>query len=415
MKQLWNISHYEFLHILKDPILFIIVFIAPLFYCGLFGVVYFSAILEDVPLAIVDQDQTVLSRELLAAFANDSSFSLVEGVDSYEELEEGMRSGSLHAGIVIPRGFEQKLYQRGPSELLAVYDASNLIWGFNSRKFIREVINDFTTRHAAAYLLSAGFSPREMESLINSVECNISPWYNPNFSYTNFLFMGLMMIAVHQLSIFGVCLSVTREKERKSWVHFVYTMVPAWKIALGKTLPYLIINFFNYALVLFVSSRFVQVKIEGSVGLLILLGVLYLLAITFAGFIVSLHAANSLQATRYLMLLSLPLIMISGYTWPKAYMPDIINLVAALFPSTWMTLGFRLVSIKNLGLDIMWPTLLVLAGMALLAIFFALSFKKESVIRVDDALSINGGYSYPRKVNRLRALRQQIGARHLSC
>ena len=96
-------------------------------------------------------------------------------------------------------------------------------------------------------------------------------------------------------------------------------------------------------------------------------------------------------------------------------MPDIINLVAALFPSTWMTLGFRLVSIKNLGLDLMWPTLLVLAGMALLAIFFALSFKKESVIRVDDSLSINGGYSYPRKVNRLRALRQQIGARHLSC
>ncbi len=413
MKQLWNIAHYEFLHVLKDPIVILIVFIAPLFYASLFGLVYFSAILHDVPLAIVDQDHSALSREIRLAFANDDSFKIIAGIDSYEEMETGMKNGTLRAGIVIPQDFEQSLYQHHPAQILAVYDASNLIWGLNSRKFIREVINDFSTQHTAARLASAGFSPKEIENIMNSVECNVTAWNNPTYSYTNYLFMGLMMIAVHQLGLFGVCLAVTREKERKSWIQYIAASIPAWKIALGKSLPYLIMNFFNYSLILWVSSRFVQVKIEGSVVLLILLGLLYVTTITFAGFIISLYSSNSLQATRYLMLLSLPLFMISGYTWPKAYIPEILNYIGILFPSTWMVLGIRMVSINTAGLELLWPTLLVLGTFTVLAAYFALNFKKERKQPNKSSLSLNGGVSYPRKTNQLRALRQQIRASRL--
>ncbi len=377
MKQLWNIVHYEFLHVLKDPILILIVFIGPLFYTSLFGVIYFSAILHNVPLAIVDQDHSALSREIGLAFANDNSFKVNPEITSYEEMETGMRNGTLRAGIVIPPDFEQSLYKHYPTQILAVYDASNLIWGLNSRKYIREVINDFSTQQTAMHLASAGFSPKEIDNIINSVECNVTVWNNPTYSYVNYLFMGLMMIAVHQLGLFGVCLAVTREKERKSWIHFIAASIPAWKIALGKSLPYLIMNFFNYSLILWVSSRFVQVKIEGCVVLLILLGILYVITVTFAGFIISLYSTNSLQATRYLMLLSVPLFMISGYTWPRAYIPEILNYIAVLFPSTWMVLGFRMVSINTAGLELLWPTLLVMSIFAVLTAYFALNFKKE--------------------------------------
>ncbi|MDD3269247.1 MAG: ABC transporter permease [Syntrophomonadaceae bacterium] len=414
MKQLWNIAHYEFLHVLKDPILIIIVFIAPLFYACLFGAVYCSAILYDVPLAIVDQDNSVLSREIKTAFANDDSFRIIEGIDSYEEMEAGMKTGTLRAAIVIPRDLELRIYQHRPAQVLAVYDASNLIWGFNSRKFIREVVNDFSIRHTAARLAGEGFSPREIENIVNSVECNVTAWYNPNYSYSNYLFMGLMMLAVHQLGLFGVCLAVTREKERQSWIHYIASAIPSWKIALGKALPYLIMNFFNYALVLWISSRFVQVKIEGSVGLLAVLGILYLMTITFAGFIISLYSSNSLQATRYLMLLSLPLFMISGYTWPRSYIPEFINYIALLFPSSWMVLGIRMVSLKELGLDVLWPTILALSILAVLAVYFAMNFKKERKAPYIDGVNINGGISYPRKINRLQALRQQIRVSRLS-
>jgi ABC-2 type transport system permease protein len=410
MKQLWNIAYYELLHVLKDPILILIVFIAPLFYASLFGVVYFSAVLHDVPLAIVDQDNTALSREIRVAFANDDSFKIITGIDSYEQMETGMKNGTLRAGIVIPQDFEQSLYLNRPAQILVVYDASNLIWGLNSRKFIREVINDFSTQHTATRLASMGFSPKEIDNIMNSVECTVTAWNNPTYSYTNYLFMGLMMMAVQQLGLFGVCLAVTREKERNSWIQYIAVSTPAWKIALGKSLPYLIMNFFNYSLILWVSSRFVQVKIEGSVVLLILLGLLYVITITFVGFIISLYSSNSLQATRYLMLLSLPLFIISGYTWPKIYIPEILNYIAVLFPSTWMMLGIRMVSINTAGLELLWPTLLVLGIFAVLTAYFALNFKKERKQPHKSSQSLNGGVSYPRKTNLLRALRQQIRA-----
>jgi len=240
------------------------------------------------------------------------------------------------------------------------------------------------------------------------VECNATPWYNPNYSYANFLFMGLMMLVVHQIGLFGVCLAVTREKERNSWLQYIASSIPAWKISLGKCLPYLIANFFNYTVLLWISSRLVHVKIEGSIPLMVCLGLLYVITVTFAAYIVSLYTSNSLQATRYLMLLSVPLLMLSGYTWPRAYIPDILNSLALLLPSTWMLNGFRMISIKNAGWDLMWPTAVVLGIMAVLALYFALNFRKERKPENKHSLMVNGGSSYPRKINMLGALRQQL-------
>ena len=413
MKQLWNIAHYELMHVLKDPILFVIVFLAPLFYVGLFGSVYFSSILSNIPLAVVDQDNSTLSRDLRLAFANDHNFRIVPAVDSYDAMEQGMKDGMVRAGIVIPHNFEQNVRQGHSAKILSVYDASNLIWGFNSRKYTQEVITNFASHYTAGKLAGAGYTEREIENVMNSVECNVTAWYNPNYSYSNFLFMGLMMLVVHQIGLFGVCLAVTREKERNSWVQYIASSIPARKITLGKCLPYLIANFFNYALLLWISSRFIYVKIEGSVLLLACLGLLYVGTVTFAGYLVSLYSSNSLQATRYLMLLSVPLIMLSGYTWPRAYIPGILNSLALLFPSSWMVIGFRMVSIKNAGWQLLWPTAVALGIMAVLAIYFALNFQKERKPENKHSLMVNSGLSYPRKINMLGALRQQLRAKKL--
>gem|GEM_PF-589940 len=410
MKQIWNITHYELLHVFKDPILFIIVFITPIFYAGLFGTVYFSSILSNIPLAVVDQDNSTLSRDLRLAFANDHSFKIVPGADSYEAMETGMKDGTVRAGIVIPRDFEQSVKQGTSAQILSVYDASNLIWGFNSRKFIQEVINNFASHYTAEKLAGAGYTEHEIENVMNSVECNVTAWYNPNYSYANYIFMGLMMLVVHQIGLLGVCLAVTREKERNSWLQYIASSIPAWKISLGKCLPYLIANFFNYALLLWVSSRLVHIKIEGNILLMACLGLLYVSTITFAGYIVSIYSSNSLQATRYLMLLSVPLLMLSGYSWPRGYIPDILNSLALLFPSSWMLIGFRMVSIKNASWELLWPTLIALALMAVLTLYLALNFRKERKPENKHSLMVNSGLSYPRKINMLGALRQQLRA-----
>lgn len=397
LRQILKLAYYELLHIFKDPILFLVVFIAPLAYASLFGAVYISGVLTDIPLAIVNQDNSELSREVVTAYRNDSHFKIVTEPDSYAELETDMKTGKVHAGIVIPEDFSQKLSQNGQTEILTVYDGSNLIWGYNIRKNALEVVNKFSTDHTAAQLAGEGMSKNDIVNVMNTIDCNITIWYNPTYSYANFLFMGLIVMILHQLGMLGVALTVTREKERNSWLQYLMAAIPAWKIALGKCLPYFIVNFFNFVLLIWVAANFIHVKMHGGVFLIILLGLLFEIIVTSVGFLISIYTANSLIVTRYIMLLSVPFIMISGYTWPTSYIPDFLNGIARLLPSTWMMEGFRLVTIKNLSMAEIWPTYVVMGLMALVASGLALSFSKKWPTSNIDTLAVNSGSTYPRK------------------
>ncbi len=397
MKQVAAIAHYEMVHILKDKILLLLVFAVPLLYASLCGLVYFSGLLTDIPLAIVDLDNSRLSREVVAAFENSPRFQVVPGIDTYAGLEEGMKEGTVRAGVVIPGDFETKITQHRNTEVLTVYDASNLIWGLNIRKYTLEVIGTFNARYTAAYLAGLGLTATEISNALNTVQGNIEVWYNPTFSYANYILMGLYMIIIQQIGLLCVSLTITREKEKNSWLQYLCSPVAAWKIFLGKSLPYFLTNLMNYGLLLWFARSVVLVKVEGSTLLILLLGLLYSITITSAGFCLSLWAANSLQVTRYLLLLSVPFFMISGYCWPPTHIPELINNAARLLPLTWMAEASRLVTVKNLGAPYIVNNILALSVMALVSTFFALTFSKRRKPPALGGLEVDCGNSYPKR------------------
>lgn len=396
VKHILNIAYYEVLHILKDPILFLIVFVVPAVYAGIFGMVYYSAAITDIPVGIVNQDNSRLSRQVTEAFSNDSHFRVVKSVATYSELKKGMQKGIVRAGVVIPENFESRVSQHRPAELLTVYDGSNLIWGFNTRKNMMEVANQFSSTYTAGYLAGLSMNKNEIKNVMDTVSLNMEVWYNPTYSYVIFMFMGLMMMVIHQIGLLSVGLTVTREKERNCWIQYLSAPVSRGKIIIGKCLPYLVMNFFNYTLLLWISANLIHAKIEGSVLCIVLLGLLYDIIITFAGFFISVHAPNSLQVTRYLLLISVPLFMISGYTWPTRYIPPVLNALADLFPTTWMINGFRLATVKSFGLAEMMPTIGAMLVMAAGAVGLAYTFRKDRKLSAT-GLTVNCGNVYPRR------------------
>lgn len=397
MRQVLNIAYYEILHILKDPILFLIVFIAPLFYAVLFGLVYINGVLENIPMAIIDLDKSSLSREIVTAFGNDSNFNLIDGIDTYDDLEKAMQEDKIRAGIVIPEHYAQDMLLHQKPEILSVYDGSNLVWGYNIRKNVRPVIDHINDQYVSNYLAQLGFTQKEIEAVMQSVDGYTVTWYNPTYSYNNFLFLGLMMMVIHQIGLLSAGLTVTREKENNTWLQYTSSGIEKWKIVLGKCLPYLMASFFNYSLLLWISVQFVQVKVGGNPLLLMLIGLLFTSVITFAGFIISLYCVNSLQATRYIMLLSIPLFIISGFTWPVTHIPALINGLAKLLPYTWMADGIRMITIKNASIADISVNLLVLLAMMIIVVYLALKFHHKDRLILGGALAINNDPSYPRK------------------
>lgn len=397
MKQILNIAHYEIVHILKDRILILMVFIIPLLYTSLFGMIYFSSILQHVQLGIVDLDHSADSRAVVSAFENTPNFKVIPDVTTYAGLEEGMKNGVVRAGVVIPKDYSQKLSQHQLTQILTVYDGSNLIVGFNTRKYFQQVLNTFSAEHTAAYLGGLGMTKQEITNVMDTVSFSMQVWYNPTFSYPTYILMGLVIMTLHQIGLMGIGLTVTREKERNTWIQYLCAAVPQWKIFIGKGLPYYIANFFNYSLLLWVAARFVNVKIEGSLALIILLGLLFDAIIVAMGFVISLYAPNSLQVTRYLMLLSIPIFVISGYSWPSTHIPLFINRLAQLMPYTWMSEGFRLVTVKNLGADYLVVPIMVLTVMAAVLSFFALTFSKRRYPSAQVGVTVNSSITYPKK------------------
>lgn len=389
MKQIRDLAYYELRHIFKDPILFLLVFIVPSIYAILFGLVYMSAILDDMPVAIVNLDNSQLSRQVITAFENDKYFKVVDGINSYEELEQAMKTGVVRAGVLVPEDFEKMVSKHQHTELLVVYDGSNLTWGYNIRKNAMQVVNKFTLENTAAYLAGMGLTEYEIANTMNTIDCNITAWYNTNYNYIHFIFLGIMMMVLHQIGLLSAGLIVTREKEKRTWVQFLASPMPAWKIALSKCLPYLITNFFNYSLLLWISSYLFQVKVGGNIALIIITGLLFDICITFAGFLISVYSSSSLQVTRYVMLLSVPLFMCSGYVWPFIYVPSVLEGIFKLLPYTWMAHGIRAISIKNLGIAYLWPNILVMALMASIIVYFAFNFKKERKMPDSHGLEVN--------------------------
>lgn len=397
MRQILNIAHYELVHILADKILLMVVFLVPILYASLFGAIYIAGTVQHVPLGIVDLDHSAESSAIISAFENTSNFRIIPEVQDYADLEAGMKNGAIRAGVVIPEDYSQKISQHQLTEILTVYDGSNMIYGLNTRKYFQQVLNTFSAGQTAAYLGGLGMTKQEIINVMDTVSFSMQVWYNPTFSYTTFLFMGLVMMVLHQIGLMGVSLTITREKEQNSWIQFVTAAIPSWKIFVGKAIPYFMANFFNYGLLLWVSSRFVNVKIGGSVALILLLGLLFNLIIVSLGFVVSLYAPNSLQITRYLMIMSVPLFVISGYTWPSTHIPEVLNKIAQSMPYTWMANGFRLVTLKDWGFADMGMTLAVLAGMAVLTSFFALTFSKCRKPLVQTGVVVNETTSFPGK------------------
>lgn len=377
LKQILYITYYETIHIFKDKILLVLIFFVPLLYAFFFGAVYSQGILTGIPLAVVDLDHSALSREVIKSFENSPRFSIVQDITTYPLLEEGIRKSVIRAGVVIPENFARDADLNRGTEILTVYDGSNLIWGYNIRKYTLEVVNQFNTGHASSYMAGLGLTKKEITNILDTLSTNIDVWYNPTFSYTSYMLYGLIMLVIHQICLLSASLTVTREKEKNCWIQFLSSPLPAWKIFLGKSLPYFLTGFFNYVLLIWFITRFVQIKIEGSVFLMALLGLLYTVVIISAGFYISLKAKNSLQATRFIMLLSVPLLMVSGYTWPQTHIPAFINNFASLIPFTWMAEGFRNIAVKDLGAGCLTPVILALSLMSITAVLLAVSFAKR--------------------------------------
>ncbi len=364
------ITRKEIIHIIRDPRSLAMMFMIPVIYLVLFGYTATTDI-EHLPTAVLDQDRTSQSRELVDAYRASNYFDILFYVRSEEEIGKLIDQGQAKAGMIIPASYGKNLTTENQASIAFVIDGS----------MPTVAMTALSAAHTVAQAQSTALIERVYGLNIEDqpgVDVRPRVWYNPDMKSANFMIPGVMaMILQIQATIF-TALSIAREKEEGTIEQLIATPLRSMELIVGKVTPYVVISLFNLIEVLLIGVFWFGVPVNGSVLLLLTLGVLALLVSLGIGLFNSTIANTQQEAILLTFFLMLPFIFLSGFFFPLEALPHVLQIISYLIPLRYLLVITRGIILKGVGLDILWDQALALALFAIVILTLAASrFRKR--------------------------------------
>ncbi|HHW36495.1 MAG TPA: ABC transporter permease [Bacillales bacterium] len=366
-----HIINEEWRNIFSDKRLFAVLFLIPILYTAMFGYLYSDHRVAEMDTVIVDQDHSQLSQKIVQAFDETESFNVIQLLNSEAEIQPLLEAGKAKVAIVIPNNMFNKVLRGEEAPILTMIDGSNMLISNAATKAANEVIANFNFGTAAKKLAQNEFNSEQIQLTFQSIPFRTRVLYNGTFNYSTFLVYGLMGVALQQVLLLGLSLTVTRDKEKGNWNRFKEWRECPWRIAYAKSAPYFLIGIFNFITTFLVAIYGFGLPSNGSLFSAMGLAVSFTFALLGIGYLSSLFSANQVGATQITMLIAVPSFLLSGFTWPFEAMPKLISVIGHLLPLTYFVDGVRNIFIKGVGFELIWKDCLILLLMGLCTFFIA--------------------------------------------
>ena len=357
----------EFIIVLRDPMTLFFMFFPPLVQMIAFGYALDNDV-KHMAMAVLNEDRTVESRQLLDRFVNTESFRIVGEFQSVDELASEIRKGHAYVGLQIPPHFTRDLRAGHPARVQMLIDGSNSTTALQA----------LNTAVAVALTQSVQVLLKESGRRTVPVEVRPQMLYNPTMRSPNFFVPGVIGVVLQIGTTFATAMAVVREKERGTLEQLLVSPLSRWGLMLGKLVPYLCIGMLM-AFLLFGIMRFVfAVPIAGSVIAMSVATMVYVFALLSLGLLVATKAENQMQALQMSMAFILPSVFFSGFIFPRETMPAIFYWLGAVLPTTYFIALMRAIILRGATFVEYWPALAIMSCMAVvLFCFCALRFRKK--------------------------------------
>jgi ABC-2 type transport system permease protein len=350
----------ETLHIRRDPRTLYLALGMPVVMLILFGY-GLSFDLDRLPLAIADRDRTADSRELVRAVT--APGELVEG----PRAEPGdalrlFREGRAVALLEIPKGYAEDVGRGRRTRVQLQVDGADAV-------VANQVLSKVDGLVRAESRRLAGADAARMEP---PIEVRVWTRYNPEGRSAVFMVPGLAVYLIAISAVLLTALTVAGEWERGSMEQLFASPVGRLEIVLGKLLPYLALGMIELELVMAFGAVAFELPILGSVWLVFLLGLFFLVGMLGQGLFISVVARHQLVATQAGALSALlPSMLLSGMVFPLENMPVPLQLLSRIVPARYFVHALRGVLLKGNGLDVLWPDLVAMLVFAVVVIALA--------------------------------------------
>ena len=337
----WAVVLKEFIQMRRDRLTFGMMVGVPLLQLILFG----YAINSDpkhLPAAVLMADHGPQGRTLLRAIANSGYFNFVRQLGSESEGREALDRGEVQFVINIPENFSRDLLRGERPAILVEADATDPGTTGNALGSLGSLLNTALSndlKGSLAYLAGSD----------GPVELRIHALYNPEAITQYNIVPGLMGVVLTMTMVLITALAITRERESGTMENLLSMPTRPLEVMLGKIVPYILVGYLQVGLILIAAYYLFQVPMIGSLGLLLAVTLLFIVANLAVGVTFSTFAQNQRQAMQMGMFYFLPNILLSGFMFPFRGMPGWAQLIGEILPLTHFLRIVRGILLKGNG------------------------------------------------------------------
>lgn len=346
----------EFLALLRDKRSRFVIIVPPIMQLVVFG---FAATydLNDVAVAIYNEDRGGASRELVSRIEGSPNFQVIAYIDRDSDVAPLIDNRDALLVLHIGQHFSAKLLKGTPASLQAILDGRNSNTAMIAVNYLRSILLDYNRNWQESYGV---IGPQ--------VSLQTRAWYNENLQSRWFIVPGIVGLLTLVVALLVTALSVARERETGTFDQLMVTPLRPVEILIGKAIPGIVIGLLEATLIIVLMVVFFDIPLRGSLGALYLGIVLFLLSAVGVGLMISAIAVTQQQAVLGSFLFLVPAVILSGFSTPIANMPIFVQWLTYLDPLRYFLVIVRGVTLEGNGYALLinqyWP-MAVIAGVTL--------------------------------------------------
>lgn len=315
--------------------------------------------IHHVATTVLDLDHSTASRALLSRFYATGRFNIVDMAASQAQITRDIDTGTATIAIVIHAGFARQLLNGQSAPLQIIVDGTNSNTALIALGYVNQIVAQFQ----AETMANAWPQPAAPPGGI-TISLEQRPWFNEGLNDVWFFIPGVIGTLTLMQVVSLTAFAVVRERELGTLEQIMVSPITPFEFILGKTVPFFLIGLGDVALVTIFGTLWFHIPFAGNPLVLLLGATLFLLAAVGLGLLLSTFSRTQQQAFALNFFFINPLFTLSGFAFPIAAMPRVLQWFTLVNPLRYFLVVVRAIFLKGTGLAALWPDLAALAGLA---------------------------------------------------
>jgi ABC-2 type transport system permease protein len=373
LKHIWAVTRKESQHIFRDRSTLILVFFTPTALLLLMAYAL-TVDIKHVPLAVLDLDKSQTSQAFVQQITAGQDLDLYAYAESMAEVDGLLMQGKIKAALVISPGFAADMQSLKGMPMQVIIDGTEPESGSFAVEHISNRAEEFISTALAGQLAARGLSVDTLQP----IDLRIRTWFNPSLKPRNDIIPGLISMVLGFPAL-SVALTLAHEREHGTLEQLLATPIGRGELLIGKILPYIVVGLFNVLVMPPLAIAWFGISFNGNFPLFFGLSAVFMFAVLSMGMIVGVFMRTQAAALALsFLVIFFPGFFLTGIFFPLASMPEEARMESLFLPGTHYAIITRGMFLPGVGLEVLWPNLvmLVVLGVAF-TLVAALFFRKK--------------------------------------